>query len=119
MARIMIVDDDKGLRLLFGKRLASAGHDILYASNGLEAVELAKIHIPELIFLDYQMPIMRGDEALAVIRHSTWGRAIRLVLMSAAVSLNHVPNLSDADQILYKPITGHELQNTVLTIFSN
>lgn len=118
MARIMVVDDDKGLRLLFGKRLNSIGHDILYASNGLEAVELAKIHIPQLIFLDYQMPIMRGDEALAVIRQSTWGKSIRLVLMSAAASLHHIANLSDADQILYKPITGWELQHTVATMIS-
>src|SRR5688572_1788975 len=113
MARVLIVDDDKGLRLLFGKRLQSVGHDVFYATNGQEGLGVAESEQPDLIILDYQMPIMRGDTMMGLLRQKDWGRAIKVVFVSASASLDHLSNLHEADIVLYKPITGQELNSTV------
>jgi CheY-like chemotaxis protein len=113
MARVLVVDDDKGIRTLFGKRLQNVGHDVLYASNGQEGLGLAEREQPDLIILDYQMPVMRGDEMMGLLRQQDWGRVIKIVFVSASASLDHLSNLHEADTVLYKPITGQELNNTV------
>lgn len=121
MARVLVVDDDKGLRMLFGKRLQNAGHDVLYAGNGLDGFGVAERELPDLIILDYQMPVMRGDEMMGLLRQKEWGKDMKVVLVTASASLDHLPNLHEADTILYKPITGQELTTTVkqlLTIAS-
>jgi CheY-like chemotaxis protein len=118
MARVLVVDDDKGLRNLFGKRLQSVGHDVLYAANGQEGLGVAESEQPDLIILDYQMPIMRGDEMMGLLRQKDWGKGIKVVFVSASASLDHLSNLHEADTVLYKPITGQELNNTIKQLLS-
>jgi two-component system, OmpR family, alkaline phosphatase synthesis response regulator PhoP len=118
MARVLVVDDDKGLRTLFGKRLQSVGHDVMYAANGQEGLNLAEREQPDLIVLDYQMPVMRGDEMMGMLRQKDWGKAIKVVFVSASASLDHLANLHEADKVLFKPITGHELTTTVKALLT-
>lgn len=119
MARVLVVDDDKGVRNLFGKRLQSVGHDVIYAVNGEDGLKAAEREQPELIVLDYQMPIMRGDTMMSLLRQNEWGRAIKIVFVSASASLDHLENLHEADMVLYKPITGQELNQTVKQLLAN
>lgn len=119
MARVLIVDDDKGLRNLFGKRLQSVGHDVLYAVNGEEGLKTAELEQPQLIILDYQMPIMRGDTMMSLLRQKEWGKAMKIVFVSASASLDHLENLHEADTVLFKPITGQELNQTVNSLLAN
>jgi CheY-like chemotaxis protein len=53
---ILIVDDDPLMRRLFGGKLASAGYEVLYASNGDEGREIARRLHPDLILMDITMP---------------------------------------------------------------
>ena len=66
--KILVVDDEellvKGIRF----NLQNEGYDMLTGSNGLEAVEMAKQHAPDLIILDVMMPEMDGMTACARIR---------------------------------------------------
>jgi CheY-like chemotaxis protein len=119
MARVLVIDDDKALRTLFGKRLQNVGHDVIYASNGQEGFDLAEAQQPDLILLDYQMPVMRGDEMMSLLRQQDWGKVIKVVFMSASASLSHLANLEDADTVLYKPLTGKELNHTVEYLLQN
>jgi len=67
MAKLLVVDDDKNLRLLYEQELEEEGHDVTLASSGPEALDYLKGSRPDLIILDISMPGMDGIEALGKI----------------------------------------------------
>ena len=66
--KILLVDDEPDIIEIVGYNLRNEGYQIFTASNGLEAIKLAKKHIPHLILLDIMMPEMDGIEACEKIR---------------------------------------------------
>ena len=67
MAKLLVVDDDKNLRLLYEQELADEGHQVFLVGSGPEALEYLKGNRPDLIVLDISMPGMDGIEALGKI----------------------------------------------------
>ena len=67
MAKLLVVDDDKNLRLLYEQELQEEGHEVSLASSGPEALDYLKAKRPDLIILDISMPGMDGIEALGKI----------------------------------------------------
>jgi len=67
MAKLLVVDDDKNLRLLYEQELAEDGHEVTLAGSGMEALDYLKTSRPDLIILDISMPGMDGIEALGKI----------------------------------------------------
>ncbi len=72
MKTILIVDDEKNIRLLYEEEFRDEGYDILTASNGLEALEILEQQQQDidLVLLDVKMPVMDGSEFLRRIRQS-------------------------------------------------
>ncbi len=66
--KILIADDHRALRLLFARKLASAGHEVIQAAAGDEAFALACSHRPDLIVLDVNMPQQNGYDVCAALR---------------------------------------------------
>ena len=67
-SKILIVDDDIGIRMVLSKFLEREGFEIIAAEDGLEGVELAKKNHPDLIILDVVMPRMDGLTAARLIK---------------------------------------------------
>jgi len=67
-SKILIVDDDIGIRMLLSKFLQRNGFETLVAEDGLEGVEIAKKNHPDLIILDVVMPRMDGLTAARLIK---------------------------------------------------
>jgi len=65
--KILVVEDEESLRLLYEEELKSEGYEVLTAGNGREAIELLETEKPDLILLDIVMPVMDGMEALGRI----------------------------------------------------
>jgi two-component system response regulator (stage 0 sporulation protein F) len=65
--KILVVEDEESLRLLYEEELKSEGYEVLTAGNGREAIELLETGEPDLILLDIVMPVMDGMEALGRI----------------------------------------------------
>ena len=65
--RILVVEDEEGLRLLYKEELEAEGYEILTAQNGREAILQMEEGRPDLIILDIVMPVMDGIEALGRI----------------------------------------------------
>lgn len=59
---ILVVDDDSTTRRLFGSLLGRAGFEVLYAKDGNEGREMARRFLPDLVLLDYNMPVVDGME---------------------------------------------------------
>ena len=65
--KILVVEDEEGLRLLYEEELMAEGYEVLTARNGREAIRQLETGNPDLIILDIVMPVMDGMEALGRI----------------------------------------------------
>ena len=65
--KILLVEDEESLRLLYKEELESDGYEVLTAPNGKEALRQLEKGKPDLIILDIVMPVMDGMEALEQI----------------------------------------------------
>jgi|SRR3989344_1971812 len=62
---ILYIDDDPTIRRLFGGKLAAAGYEVIYASNGDDGREMARRFLPDMILLDMRMP---GNDGFTIAR---------------------------------------------------
>ncbi len=62
-AKILLVEDNEQNRYMVTFLLEAAGHHVIHATNGRDALDLAVRHRPDLILMDIQMPEMDGYEA--------------------------------------------------------
>ena len=67
MKKILVVEDNKSLRLLYHDELAKAGYEVILAADGKEALKQLDTAEPDLVILDIVMPVMDGMEALGRI----------------------------------------------------
>jgi len=109
--KLLVVDDDPmGLRLL--KDIATvAGHRVITAINGRQAVERAWQHIPDLILMDVMMPELDGYAALAELKSDEKTRDIPVVILTASdcgIEKNMAYKLGAADFII-KPLNVKHL----------
>ncbi len=65
--KILVVEDEEGLRLFYEEELKAEGYDVLSAKNGREAIRQLEEGKPDLIILDIVMPVMDGMETLGRI----------------------------------------------------
>lgn len=66
--KVLLVDDEPDILEIVGYNLSAGGYQVFTATNGLEAIEVAKKELPSLIILDVMMPKMDGVEACEQIR---------------------------------------------------
>jgi len=83
MAKILIAEDERDIRDLIEFTLMYAGHQVVKASNGAEAVELAPKVMPDLIMMDVRMPKMTGYEACKAMKEIDALKNIPIVFLSA------------------------------------
>ena len=81
--KALLVDDETDFRQLMAFWMKSKGYEVVEASNGEDAVTLARSESPDIIFLDLNMPVMDGTEALTKIRE--FNKAVPVIIISAYV----------------------------------
>ena len=82
-ATILIVDDEANLRKTLAEILRARGYSILEADDGASAVKLLCTTTPDLIFSDWKMPIMRGEEFLQHLRNQPALASVPVIVMTA------------------------------------
>ncbi len=83
MSRILAVDDEPHILKLVSFSLRAQGFEVLEASDGLAAVEMAEKEQPDLILLDVMMPALDGYEACRRIKANPATKDIPVVMLSA------------------------------------
>jgi two-component system phosphate regulon response regulator PhoB len=108
---ILVADDDEDILLLVTTRLRRDGFSVVSASNGDEALALAREHKPVLAVLDIGMPGLDGLEVLAAIRADEALRGMLVLLLTAKAQESDVRRGYDsgADAYVKKPFSPADL----------
>jgi len=117
-ARILVVDDEAPIREYEANLLSEFGHEVLTASNGVEALDLARERRPGLVLLDIRMPEMSGIEVCRQLRADPQTRRVRILVVSG-VDVREVLEESmaaGADDFIAKPIDKLELMVRVRSL---
>ncbi|MFN2340903.1 MAG: response regulator transcription factor [Halanaerobium sp.] len=111
MSKILVVDDEKNIRLVVGKSLEKAGYDVEYAVDGVEAVDKANNISPDLILLDLRLPKMNGFLVLEALKSDAATEDIPVIILSALSEEDDVQKAisSGAEDFLVKPISQSDL----------
>ena len=86
MTKIMLVEDDKSLREIYGVRLLAEGYEITSAGDGEEALAMAVKEHPDLIVSDVMMPKISGFDMLDILRATPETKDIKIIMMTALSS---------------------------------
>ena len=81
--RILVVEDQEDNRRILHDLLTSAGYKIIEAVTGDEGVALAGAHVPDLILMDIQLPVMDGYEAMRRIKADSALRQIPIIAVTS------------------------------------
>ena len=109
--KILTVDDDQTIRRCVAASFQSFECDILEAADGLEGLATAQRERPDVILLDYVMPIMDGSEMLAKMRVDTSLRSIPVIMVTAEATRERVMKLlrHGVTDYLLKPFRKDQL----------
>jgi two-component system phosphate regulon response regulator PhoB len=86
MTKILLVEDDKSLREIYGVRLMAEGYEITSAGDGEEALAMAIKERPMLIISDVMMPKISGFDMLDILRSTTETKDVKVIMMTALSS---------------------------------
>ena len=86
MTKILLVEDDKSLREIYGVRLMAEGYEIVSAGDGEEALAVAIKERPALIVSDVMMPKISGFDMLDILRSTSETKDIKVIMMTALSS---------------------------------
>lgn len=120
MAKLLIAEDERDIRDLINFTLKYAGYEVVAASNGEEAVELALKELPDLILMDVRMPRMTGYEACERIKADPSTRDIPVVFLSAKGQDAEIQIglKAGATEYLLKPFAPTELTERVARLLA-
>jgi two-component system, OmpR family, phosphate regulon response regulator PhoB len=119
--KLLIADDEAGIRRLVRMTLQSDDYEIVEAADGEEAVELAREHKPELILLDVMMPKRSGLEVCRTLKEdpATSGITIFMLTARANESDQQAGWAAGCDGYFMKPFSPIALMRKVDEIFAD
>lgn len=80
--KVAIIEDDQAISQMYRIKFEGEGFEVETAENGKVGLELAESMKPDIILLDLMMPEMNGDEMLEKLRKTTWGKSIKVVILT-------------------------------------
>ena len=120
-ARVLIVDDSSVMRKIVGRSLRQAGLEVLHileASNGSEALSLARENSLDLILSDINMPLMDGLEFVRQLRCIEAAQHIPVVMITTEAGEGHVVEALSlgASGYIRKPFTPEQIKERVIPL---
>ena len=115
---VLIVDDEHSGRETLQSVLEGEGYDLIMAENGPQAIEKAKLYLPDVILLDVMMPGMTGFEVCERIRNDPQVAEIPIIILTALDDRESLLNglKAGADDFISKPFDRFELRARLIGI---
>ena len=80
--KIAIIEDDQAISQMYRIKFEAEGYIVETAENGKLGLELIKKMRPHMVLLDLMMPVMSGEEMLAKLRSSDWGKDVMVIILT-------------------------------------
>ncbi len=118
MGKLMIVDDNEGVRHLVSRWLERAGFSVSQAKDGAEALDLIKKDPPDIILADIRMPKINGLELARMVKREF--PDTKVVLMTAYSSPQTIAQAKreGVDDYLEKPFTQDQVEKTAREVMT-
>ncbi len=107
--KILVVDDEKEIRELLSIYLTEDGYEVIAASNGEEAIDLAQRERPQVILLDVKMPGLDGIETCKRLKQEERTQFIPVIMVTAYQDRDVEAYLEGADDFVNKPFDKLEI----------
>lgn len=114
--RVLVVDDEENIRLLFSEELEEEGYEVEVASNGLEALEKLKDKKFDIVVMDIKMPGMGGIETLNAIKNANKEQPV--ILCSAYGEFKQDLSSWVSDGYVVKSADTEELKQTIKKVLN-
>lgn len=101
MPKVLLVEDDESLRILYSRSLRLKKYDVETAVNGADALVKVGIYMPDVIVLDIMMPELSGIEVLEVLKSDPEYKKIPILMLTTASEINTIK------ECLEKGATGY------------
>jgi CheY-like chemotaxis protein len=110
--RVLVIDDDPKIRLVYERALTAEGYDVASAASADEALRLLGEVRPAAIFLDLKMPFVNGAGFLFRLREQPAGRGIPVAVVTGVPDLD-AETLKDFEalgaRVWYKPLSPEDI----------
>lgn len=80
--KIAIIEDDLAINQMYRMKFESEGFTVVVAADGEEGLEVIESEKPDIVLLDLMMPIMTGEEVLAEMRKTKWGKNMPVIILT-------------------------------------
>lgn len=117
--RVLIFDDDEGVREVSTLILESEGYEVETRKNSINVIKTLEQVRPHLIMMDYWIPGEGGIEATKKIKKSEEFREVPVVFFSASNEVKQLGKEAGADAFLAKPFDLGELEEIVQKLLHN
>ena len=112
--RILVVDDDPEILAMLSLRLAKRGYEMSTASDGVDALALARKAPPDVMLLDVMMPGKSGWEVARELKKDPKTQKIKIVMVSAIGPTNEITSpIYGADAHIDKPFEFEDLERII------
>jgi two-component system, cell cycle response regulator DivK len=113
--RILVVEDQEDNRRILRDLLSSVGHDMIEVEDGEAAIAAAKLHRPDIILMDIQLPILDGYEATRRIKADPDLRGIPIIVITsyALSGDEEKARAAGCDAYVAKPYSPRQLLATI------
>lgn len=118
---ILVADDDPDILSIVSMSLETQGYTVHKATNGREAVDLARQHHPDLILMDMMMPVVSGYEAVGELKADATTKDIVIVGLSAKAMATDMERATDVgiDGYITKPFRIAQVLSVVESYLSD
>jgi signal transduction histidine kinase/ActR/RegA family two-component response regulator len=110
-SRILVVDDDPGVRRFIVECLQMLGHEVTQAATGQDGLALLEVDAPDLLIVDFAMPGMNGVDVVQAVRRR-WPE-LSIILATGYANMETVEKVMDLGQVLKKPFRIDDLDFAV------
>lgn len=118
MKTCLIVDDSRVIRKVARQILEAAGFSCEEAEDGKIALELCQKQLPDLVFLDWNMPVMNGLDFLKALRGMPGGNSPLVVFCTTENDLQHIQEAlaSGANEYIMKPFDADIVRTKLIQL---
>jgi DNA-binding response OmpR family regulator len=115
MASVLLIEDDQRIRESLARALASRGHEVRSAPNGMSGVEMAVAGDTDVVVLDLGLPDIDGEHALKMIRAVS---NVPVIIATARLEESGIVSTLDlgADDYVIKPFSAEQLEARVRAV---